>query len=68
MCAHYERPQRTGKVQSRCFQLGVEGETWNTLGNGGQEGVRPSVGPAQWHLLGVPEGWFNGRRGVESKG
>ena len=56
MCAHYEHPQRTGKVQSKCCQHGVEGETWNALGNGGQEGVRPSVGPAQWHSWGGPRG------------
>lgn len=65
---HIMSAQCTGKVQSRCWQLGVEGETWNALGNGGQEGVRPSVAPAQCHSWGVLEGWFNGRRGVESKG
>lgn len=65
---HIMSAQCTGKVQSRCWQLGVEGETWNALGNGGQEGVRPSVAPAQCQSWGVLEGWFNGRRGVESKG
>lgn len=54
--------QCTGKVQSRCCQLGVEGETWNALGNGGQEGVRPSVAPAQCHS------WGGGSQRVGSMG